>query len=178
MSMARATEARRRWRSPAPDARFLFAPPRSFAQRLRVVRALLLLPLVAVVGCSGAPVACWPTFEYRIMADVSTAPRAACQVDFRAGTTIASYAFQTLPEPYLEPCFEQHAQPACTPLDGSPQPSWCEASVCWINFIFSSDVARDLSSFMGADSFRMQVTCGGQAVQDTTVQPVRQTCGG
>ena len=142
-------------------------------------RAVLSLPLVAAFGCSGGPIACWPTFEYRITIDVSTAPRSPCQVEFRAGTTVASYAFEMLPEPYLQqPCFEQHAQPPCTPLAGSPQPSWCEASVCSINIIFSPEVARNLSTFMGADSFRMQVTCGGQAVQDTAIQPVRQIGGG
>jgi hypothetical protein len=139
--------------------------------------AVFSLPLVPAFGCSGAPGACWDTFEYRIMVDVTTVPRAPCQVDFVAGAAIASYTFETLPEPYLEPCFEQHAQPACTPLNGSPQPSWCEASVCWINMTFIPEVSRDLSTFMGADSFRMQVTCGDQAVQDTTVQPIRQTCG-
>ena len=138
--------------------------------------ASLFLPLIATFGCRGAQGDCRPTFEYRINIDVSKAPRAACQVELRAGTVVASYAFEPLPEPYLSPCSYQHAQPACTPVDGSPQPSWCEGTVCSIVINFSPDIARDLSTFMGAESFRMLVTCGGEVLQDTTVQPVRQVC--
>lgn len=136
----------------------------------------LLLPLIAAAGCSGGQGECRPTFEYRINVDVSKAPRATCQVELRAGTTVASYAFETLPEQYMEACSYQHAQPQCTPADGSPQPSWCDASVCSIVINFNSEIARGLSTFMGAESFRMLVTCGGEVVADTTVQPVRQIC--
>ena len=136
----------------------------------------LFLPLLAAFGCRGGQGDCRPTFEYRINIDVSKAPRAACQVELRAGTVVASYTFETLPEPYLSPCSYQHDQPDCTPADGSPQPSWCDASVCSININFSPEVARDLSTFMGAESFTMRVTCGGQIVADMTVQPVRQIC--
>jgi hypothetical protein len=139
--------------------------------------ASLVLAVVGASGCSGGGVACADTFQYRIIVDVMTAPRGPCQVDFISETKVASYAFQMLPEPYPPPCSYEDAQPPCTPLDGSPQPSGCGASACSINIDFRPDIARDLSTFMGADSFRMQVTCGGQVVQGTTVQPVTQICG-
>src|SRR5215471_7652467 len=124
------------------------------------VRCLPFLPaLIAGSGCSGGGITCRPTFEYRISVDVSTVARVSCQVDFQAGMITASYAFQPLPPQYLQPCFEQKAQPACEPLAGSPQPTWCEASVCSIDITFNADVAHNLSAFMGADSFTMQATC-------------------
>ena len=145
--------------------------------RVRILLSLS-LPLIAAAGCHGGQGECRPTFEYRINVDVSKAPRAACQVELRAGTAVASYAFETLPEPYMSPCSYQQAQPPCTPADGSPQPSWCAGSVCSIAIDFKPEIARDLSTFMGAESFRMVVTCGGEVVADTMIQPVRQQCYG
>ena len=133
--------------------------------------------LVAGLGCSGGQGECHPTFQYFISIDVSTAPRAPCQVDFRAGTVTASYTFDTLPDPYVDACSEQHAQPPCTPLDGSPQPTFCEASPCWLTITFYPGVARDLSAFMGADSFTAETSCGGQVSPTISVRPITQACG-
>jgi hypothetical protein len=71
---------------------------------------------VPTLSCSGheIPPSCRDVFEYSLAADVGSAPRVPCEIHLSAGGLTARYAVPKLPDPYLQPCFEQHTQPECS----------------------------------------------------------------
>jgi hypothetical protein len=119
---------------------------------------------------------CRDVFEYSFAADVESAPRVPCEVRLSAAGKTARYAVPKLPDPDLQRCFEQNAQPECTPLDASPPADSCAASVCSVAVTFWDARAHALAMWLGSETYTMTVLCDTWASAPASIQPLRQIC--